>query len=102
MAIDIHTLELADGSNQARSDRLFAGLQLSVANASGAAGVAVTTAVAFVAGALPVNYAVFVDSGQADVFATVSSKTITGFNVTLTPLSGAAVAAGSFNVFLVG
>jgi hypothetical protein len=101
MSIDLRVIEMADGSNQSRSDRLLAGLQLSVANASGATSAAVTTAVAFVAGSLPAAYSVFVDAGQA-VFATVTSKTINGFNVVLTPLSGAAVAAGSFNVLIVG
>jgi hypothetical protein len=102
MAIDLRVIEMADGSNQSRTDRLFAGLQLTVANASGTTGAAVVTAVAFVPGALPTSYAVYVDAGQAGVFASVSAKTTTGFNVVLTPLAGAAVAAGSFSVFLVG
>jgi hypothetical protein len=102
MAIDIRVIEMSDGSNQSRSDRLLAGLQLAVANLSGATSAAVTTAVAFVAGALPATYAVFVDPGQAGVFASVSGKTINGFNVVLTPLSSAAVAAGTFSVLIVG
>jgi hypothetical protein len=102
MAIDIRVLEMADGSNQSRSDRLLAGIQLAVANLSGSTGAAVTTAVTFVAGALPTAYAAFVDPGQPGVFASVSAKTISGFNVVLTPLSGAAVAAGSFSVLIVG
>jgi hypothetical protein len=102
MAIDIRVIELADGSNQSRSDRLLAGIQLAVANLSGATSAAVTTAVSFLPGALPSVYAVFVDAGQAAVFATVSAKTVSGFNVTLTPLTGAAVAAGSFSVLVVG
>jgi hypothetical protein len=102
MAIDLRVIEMADGSNNSLSDRLLAGLKLSVANLSGVTGAAVTTAVAFVAGALPTNYAVFVDPGQAGVFASVASKTINGFNVVLTPLSGAAVAAGTINVLIVG
>jgi len=55
-------------------------LQLAVANASGAAGASVTTAVSFAAGALPTSYSVFVDAGQA-CFAYVTGKTSTGFNV---------------------
>jgi hypothetical protein len=102
MPIDIHTVELVDGSNQARSDRLFVGLQLSVANAAGAASTPVVTAVSFPAGALPANYAVFIESGQPGVFASTSGKTSSGFNVVLTPLTGAAVVAGVFNVFIVG
>jgi hypothetical protein len=45
---------------------------------------AVTTAIAFVSNALPPNYAVFVDAGQTDVFASVSSKTANGFNIVTT------------------
>jgi hypothetical protein len=102
MAIDLHTVEMVDGSTQARSDRLIAGLQLSVPNASGAASTPVVTAVSFPAGALPTNYACFVDSGQADVFVSVTNKTSSGFTVTLTPISGVAVAAGVFNVLVLG
>lgn len=102
MSVDLRVIEISDGSNQSRSDRLLAGLQLSVPNLSGATSAAVTTAVAFVAGALPTTYAVFIDPGQPGVFASASSKTINGFNVTLTPLSGAAVAAGSFSVLILG
>jgi hypothetical protein len=102
MAIDIRVLEFADGSNQSRTDRLLTGLQLAIPNLSGSTGVAVTTAVSFVAGALPVNYAVFIDPGQPGVFASASAKTINGFNVVLTPLSGAAVAAGTISVLIVG
>jgi hypothetical protein len=100
LAIDIHTVEMVDGSNQARTDRLIAGVQLSVANAAGSTGAPVTTAVAFPAGALPASYAVFVDAGQPGVFASVSSKTSSSFNVVLTPLTGAAVAAGAFSVLI--
>jgi hypothetical protein len=75
---------------------------MSVANAAGAASAAVTTAVSFPAGSLSTTYAVFVDAGQPSVFATVSAKTSSGFNVVLTPLTGNSVAAGSFNVLLTG
>jgi hypothetical protein len=102
LANPIHTVEMVDGSNQARTDRLIAGVQLSVANAAGSTGTPVSTAVAFPAGALPASYAAFVDPGQPGVFASVSSKTSSGFNVVLTPLSGAAVAAGTINVLVVG
>ena len=102
MANPIHTVEMVDGSNQARSDRLIAGVQLSVANAAGSAGTPVATSVSFPAGALPSSYAAFVDSGQADVFVSVSNKTSSGFTVTLTPISGVAVGAGVFNVLVLG
>jgi hypothetical protein len=102
MSIDLRVIAMSDGSNQAFTDRLQVGLQLAVPNLSGSTGVAVTTAVSFPAGALPSVYAVFIDAGQAGVFASVSSKTISGVNVTLTPLSGAAVAAGTISVMIVG
>jgi hypothetical protein len=61
----------------------------------------VTTAVTF-ASQLPPNYSVFVDAGQA-CFAYVTAKTLTGFNVVLQPtLSTTLIAAGSFNVLVVG
>jgi hypothetical protein len=75
---------MIDGSNQLRSNRLVAGIQLPVANAAGATSAAVTTAITFVSNALPPNYAVFVDPGQADVFASVSSKTANGFDIVIT------------------
>ena len=103
MPFSIHDIDLADGSTPNMLDRLLGGLQLAVANASGAVGVAVTTAVSFGAGQLPPNYAVFVDCGQASVIASVTAKTSTGFNVVLTPLStSVAVAASTFNVLVVG
>jgi hypothetical protein len=102
MPFSIHDIDLADGSTPNMLDRLQGGLQLAVANASGAVGVAVTTAVTF-ASQLPPNYAVFVDCGQASVIASVTAKTSTGFNVVLTPLStSVAVAASTFNVLVVG
>jgi hypothetical protein len=100
MSLPIRVLDMVDGSGQTFSDRLIAGLKLAVANASGGTGVAVTTAVSFPAGALPASYAVFVDPGQPGVFASVSSKTTSGFSVVLTPLTGASVASGDFSVLI--
>jgi hypothetical protein len=77
-----------------------------VANASGSASAAVTTAVSCVdqygVGALPANgaYSVHVTPNQASVFASVTNKTASGFTVTLTPLSGGSVAAGSFDALV--
>jgi hypothetical protein len=96
MPFPFHTIELADGSNPNQSDKLVGGLLLSVANASGSG--SVTTAVSFPAGSLRANYAVFVDAGQA-VTAYVTGKTSSGFNVVLAATS---VAAGTFNVWVVG
>ena len=84
MSLPIRVLDMVDGSGQTFSDRLIAGLKLGVANTSGGTGGAVTTAVSFPAGALPASYAVFVDPGQPGVFASVSSKTTSGFSVVLT------------------
>jgi hypothetical protein len=103
MPFSIHDIDLVDGSTPTMQDRLIGGLQLAVANAAGgSAGASVTVAVSF-ASPLPSNYAVFVDSGQVNVVGTVSARTSTGFTVTLTPLvSTVTVAAGSFNVSIVG
>jgi hypothetical protein len=46
---------------------------------------------------MSLNFVVNVTPSQA-CFATVSNKSITGFTVTLTPLSGVTLAAGSFDV----
>jgi hypothetical protein len=78
--------------------------QLGIANAAGgSAGASVTTAVSFSAG-LPANYFVSVTPSQA-CFATVTGKTSTGFNVTLTPASpggvNATLAAGTFDVAVI-
>jgi hypothetical protein len=102
MPQDLRVIEMADGSNNGRSDRLLSALQLSVANLAGAASTPVVTAVTFPAGSLPPNYAVFIEPQQPGVFASTSGKTSAGFNVTLTPLTGAAVAAGAFNVMIFG
>lgn len=106
MPIDIHVTELVDGSKQTRTDRLMVGVQFNVANVSGGAvNVAVTTAVTFYAGSLPVDangngqYGVEVTPSQA-CFVSVTSKTGSGFNVVLTPLSTVEIAAGTFDVLV--
>ncbi len=71
-----------------------------IANGSGATNATVSTAVTL-PNALPnTSYAVFVDAGQ-NVGWNVTAKSTTGFTVNLVPPSGAAVAAGSFNVLVV-
>jgi hypothetical protein len=103
MGLDVHTIEVKAGSAQtAQQDRLAYWTQYGVANvAGGGAGAAVTTAVAVPAAAgLPSNgnYIVDVEASQ-DCTCYVSSKTATGFNVTLTPrLAANTLAAGTFNV----
>ncbi len=79
--------------------------------AGGSAGAAVTTAVTatlsdqFGSGRLPTmpnSYAVLVSPSQA-CFVSVSGKTNTGFNITLTPTtSSATLAAGTFDILVVG
>ena len=83
------------------------GTQLGVANAAGgSAGAAVTTAItfedAFGNGLLPSAYTAYVMPSQ-NCFATISSRTATGFNVILTPSpSTATLQAGSFDVSVIG
>jgi hypothetical protein len=104
MSLIFREIEVADGSNLAQQDRVIVAAQNNVANASGAAGAAVTTAVSFPKGNLPGNYTVQINPGQA-CFAHVTqgSKTSTGFNVVLTPMDGStAIAAGNFDVLVVG
>jgi hypothetical protein len=98
MGLDIHTIEVVNGSSPlSNPDRLKLALLFNVANLSGATSAAVTTAISGLD--LPANYMVDVECDQ-NVFVTITGKTITGFNVVLTPLSGAAVAAGTFNVLI--
>ncbi len=105
MSTDIRTVEIIDGSQQNRSDRLGVALQLQVANAVGSgAGAAVTVAIAFPATAnLPANYGVFIDPGQDAVwYVSQSSKTATGFTVTLNPrLAANTLAAGAIDILVV-
>jgi hypothetical protein len=82
------------------------GFVASVANAAGAPSAAVTTPVSFtgVYGTplLPGNgYAVNVTPSQP-CFVSVTSKTSSGFNVVLTPLSGQSIAAGTCSVSVNG
>jgi cytoskeletal protein RodZ len=104
MPFPMHTVELVDGSSPtAFQSKLIVGELNAVANlAGGSAGVAVTTAVAFAPGALPASYAVHVTPSQA-CFISVTTKTNTGFNVVLTPTTGSVtLAAGTFDVVVVG
>jgi hypothetical protein len=103
MPLQIHDIELADGSQLQNQDRIVLGQQWSVANAAGAsAGASVTVAVAFALGSLPTNYAVICEPNQ-NCFSYVTAKTNTGFNVVLTPTSGSiTLAAGTFDIVVVG
>jgi hypothetical protein len=104
MAQDIHTLEVVNGSNNVRTDRLIVGVQTGIANAAGGgAGTAVTTAVTFDK-ELPASYAVFVTvDNTVSASVSITGKTSSGFNVVLTPNpSTATLAAGTFDVLVVG
>ena len=92
MPFSIHDIDLVDGSTPTMQDRLIGGLQLAVANLSGAAGAAVTTAVSF-PGPLPATYSMFVDCGQAAIVTAVTSKTSTGFKGVKTSLAATTFAA---------
>ncbi len=102
MANEKHTQMVLDGSSATFTDRTILGVQANVANAvGGGAGAAVTTAVTF-SEQLPANYAVFVTPNQ-DATAYVTSKTSTGFNVVLEPrLAANTLAAGTFDVLVIG
>ncbi len=103
MSLDVHTIELPTGSTPSRKDRLIVGVQSAVANvAGGGAGLAVVTPVSFPNGNLPASYAVLITPNQ-DAVAFVTGKTATGFNVTLNPrLATNTLAAGTFDVLVVG
>jgi hypothetical protein len=102
MAIELHTVEVLDGSNIQANDRLILGNFQDVVNGAGAgAGQAVTVAVAF-SKPITANYSVLVNP-QQDATWFVSGMTAAGFNVTLTPrLAANTLAAGHFDVVVVG
>jgi hypothetical protein len=101
MPFDMHTVEVPDGSNINDYSKVILGSQLGIANAAGGtAGASVTTAVTF--GGLPPTYMVHVTPSQA-CFVSVTNKTAFGFNVVLTPTgSGVTLAAGTFDVSVLG
>lgn len=103
MSILTHTIESPDGFTPARQDRVIVGSLPGIANAAGgSAGAAVATPVSLPASAsLPASYSVLVNPGQ-DATWYVSSKTASGFTVTLTPrLAASTLAAGTFDVVVV-
>jgi len=100
MPFDMHTVEVSDGSNINNYDRIIFGSQLAVPSAAGSgAGSPVSTSVTF--GGLPPTYVVHVTPSQA-CFVSVSNKTVSGFTVVLTPPSGVTLAAGTFDVMVLG
>lgn len=104
MSQQIHTIEVPEGALQGLSQkgRLLVANLPGLANAvGGGAGASVVTAVSGLKN-LPANYSVVVNPGQ-DATWFVSGKTSTGFNVTLNPrLAANTLAAGTFDVLIVG
>lgn len=96
----IHTVSVPDGSALAQQDRVLIGAKVAVANgAGGGAGAAVVVAVSFIGAQLPAAYAVQVTPSQA-CMVSVSAKTASGFNVTLTPIATVTLGAGTFDVLV--
>lgn len=103
MAINNHIISVLDGSSgNDFLDRVFYGIKIGVANVAGSgAGAAVSTVVTF-AEPLPDTFTVLVQPGQ-DATWFISNKTVFGFTVTLNPrLAANTLAAGSFDVILLG
>ena len=100
MSRDVHPIDLVDGTQLARMDRVIVAAKFGLANVAGAAaGDAVTVDVAFV-GQLPDLYGVFVNPGQ-DATWFVNAKTNAGFTVTLNPrLAANQLAAGTIDVLV--
>jgi predicted cobalt transporter CbtA len=101
MAFEIHDLSVVEGSQLQNQDKVVLAVQYGVANGSAGTGVAVTVAVSFLNSELPANYAVHVTPSQP-CWVSVTSKTANGFNVVLTPQSTLSIAAGTFDVIVVG
>jgi hypothetical protein len=102
MAIVKHLISMLDGSSGDFSDRVIAGLQLGVPNAAGSGeGATVSTVVTFPE-PLPPSFTVLVQCNQ-DAVAYVTSKTTFGFTVNIAPrLATETIAAGSFDVTVLG
>ena len=102
MAFELHTVEVPTGGyGFAQKDRIVHAAAFGVANAAGGgAGQSVTVTVSGLSG-LPANYGVLVNPGQ-DATWFVSSKTSTGFTITLNPrLAANTLASGTVDWFLV-
>lgn len=102
MGNPVHTVEVLNGSSSlSNPDRVKLLMQFAVANAAGgSAGAAVTTAITGLE--LPANYMVDVEPGQ-DATWYIASKTQSGFSVVMNPrLAANTLAAGSFNVRVMG
>lgn len=101
MPFPLHTLEVPDGGyGFGQKGRALIGSGIGVTNAAGGgAGTAVTVVVSGLKN-LPSNFGVLVNPGQ-DATWFVSSKTSTGFTITLTPrLAANTLASGTVDWFL--
>lgn len=103
MPFDIHTLEAPDGgANFANQDRVILATATLANGAGGSAGASVTVSFATQFVNLPASYAVLFDLGQ-DAIAFATSKTSTGFSVTVNPrLAANTLAAGNVTAIVIG
>lgn len=101
MSLNIHTLTVPNGMPPQKLDRVNLGSMIGVANAAGS-GAGASVAVAVTGLGLPPNYAVVVNPGQdATWYVAPSSKTNSGFTVTLNPrLASATLAAGTIDIIV--
>jgi|CXWL01.1.fsa_nt_gi hypothetical protein len=98
---NVHTVGIITGSNNSADDQLLVGVQSGVANGAGGAGAVVATVVTF-SKELPAKYAVVVTPSQ-DAMHYITARTSTGFTVNLAPhLSASSLAAGTFDVVVLG
>jgi len=103
MPLQVHDMEIADGSTLQNLDRVVIAQQFNIPNGSGGtAGNPVTVSVSFAFQSLPANYAVIVQPNQA-CLSYVTAKGFTSFNVVLTPSPATAtLQAGSFDAIVIG
>ena len=104
MSFDIHTIQEPDAwASTPWSDRLFVGVQFSVANAAGSgAGATVVLNPTFPSSDMTPNYVVMCSPSQA-CFWSISNKSASGFTLTLSPPSASAtLGAGTVDVLVVG
>lgn len=96
MALDMHTLMVPNGSNQAWTDRLVVGVQSGVAITTGTSPTQVVT----FDYELPANYAVLINPGQTGVswFVTKTNKLANSFTINWV----GTVLAGFFDVVVIG
>ena len=99
MPLDMHTLQIADGSTPTSfSDRLQVAFLPGVATPAAAEGASSTVTVSGLV--LPASYVVHALPSQPAVVS-VSAKTFSGFTLTLTPISSTeTLAAGTVDIMV--